>query len=159
MLYETILQSNIFLVMLYYGIWSGIIFEAKNLIEKSFKDNKNVCIVLDTAYMIICSLIFVKGKNMSNYGEMRMYLLIAFFVGIILEHISIGFLVEKIFMFVYNSVVKVFAKLKLLILKKFDKIAKQRQTKKQDKKSKAKQKSKTKLGEKKKWNNQEFGTS
>ena len=115
MLFETLNQGNIFLVMLYYGIWSGIVFEAKNLIEKSLKNNKIISIIIDAIYMVICALLFVFAKNLANYGETRIYLLIGFLTGIVLEHQSIGYLVEKFFSFIYNNIKRLlcFVKTKL----------------------------------------------
>lgn len=111
MLYETLLQSQIFLTMLYYGILCGIIFECKNLIDRTFKKNFFVCLVTDIAFMLISSIIFILAKNFANFGEFRLYLLISFIIGIFIEHISIGFLVEKIFLLLYNGVVKLYRRI------------------------------------------------
>ena len=102
MLYETLYQGQIFLAVLYFGLIAGVVFEGKNLIQNAFNKNKIVCVVLDTAFMAIASLLFIFAKNLANYGEFRLYLLIAFVLGIVLEHISIGFLVEKFFVGVYT---------------------------------------------------------
>ena len=118
MLFETLYQGNIFLVMLYYGIWSGIVFEAKNLIEKSLKNNKIISIILDAIYMVICALLFVFAKNLANYGETRIYLLIGFVAGIALEHLSIGYLVEKFFTFMSNNIKRLICFVKTKIVKK-----------------------------------------
>lgn len=107
MLYETLYQGQIFLVVLYFGLLAGIVFEAKNIVENAFGKNKIICAVLDTAFMLVSSLLFIFAKNLANYGEFRIYLLIAFVLGIILEHISIGFLVEKFFVGVYNITKKI----------------------------------------------------
>ena len=102
MLYETLYQGQIFLVMLYFGLLDGIVFEGKNLIQNACNKNKIVCAVLDTVFMLFSALLFIFAKNLANYGEVRIYLLIAFVIGVMLEHISIGFLVEKFFASVYT---------------------------------------------------------
>lgn len=107
MLYETLLQGQIFLCVLYFGLIAGIIFEAKNLVEKSLSQNKVVCFVLDLAFMCLASLLFIIAKNVANFGEFRLYLLVSFILGIVLEHITIGFLVEKFFLLVYNWIRKI----------------------------------------------------
>lgn len=107
MLYETLLQGQIFLCVLYFGLIAGIVFEGKNLIINAFSKNKVVCFVLDLIFMVVASLLFVLAKNISNYGEFRIYLLIGFVLGIYLEHASIGFLVEKFFLFCYNWLTKI----------------------------------------------------
>lgn len=107
MLYETLYQGQIFLVMLYFGLLTGVFFEGKNLVERAFSKNKTICVVLDTLFMVLSALIFIYAKNLANYGEFRIYLLLAFGLGIVLEHISIGFLVEKFFVGVYNITKKI----------------------------------------------------
>lgn len=106
MLYETLLQGQIFLCVLYFGLIGGVVFEAKNLIEKSLSQNKIVCFVLDMIYMIFCAGLFAFSKNIANFGEFRIYLLISFVLGVLIEHLTIGFLVEKFFMLLYNGVTK-----------------------------------------------------
>lgn len=106
MLYETLLQGQIFLCVLYFGLITGIIFEAKKLIEKALSENKVVCFVLDLVFMCVASIIFIIAKNVANFGEFRLYLIVSFVLGIVLEHITIGFLVEKFFLLVYNWVRK-----------------------------------------------------
>ena len=111
MLYETLCQPLIFLGMLYFGVLSGAVFEAKNLVCKTFNNQKFVCLVTDIAIVTFCSIVFVVAKNLLNFGEFRLYLLIAFVLGNIIEHISIGFLVEKIFLFLYNGCVKIYRRI------------------------------------------------
>lgn len=111
MLYETLLHSQIFLSMLYFGLISGLILEIKLLIERPFK-NKYFKIIPDTIYGIVFAFIFIFSMNLLNYGTFRIYLLIAYTLGVILEHKTIGFLVEKIIHFVYTILVKIFIKIK-----------------------------------------------
>ena len=106
MLYETLLQGQIFLCVLYFGLIGGVVFEAKNLMEKSLSQNKVVCFVLDLCYMLFCALLFIFAKNIANFGEFRIYLLISFVIGVLIEHLTIGFLVEKFFMLLYNGATK-----------------------------------------------------
>lgn len=111
MLYETLFQSQIFFMMLYFGMICGIIFEAKNLIRHALFDNKIISFVADFAFMCVSALIFVYSKNLLNFGEFRIYLLLAFVLGIIIEHISIGFLVEKLFYLMYNKSRKLYRRI------------------------------------------------
>ena len=116
MLYETLLHFPILLCMLYFGLISGICFEFFNLIEKSFKQNKIICIFCDVAFMITSAVIFVFAKNITNFGEFRLYLLLPYVFGIIMLHYFVGNLVEKFLILVYNVFVK--AKNKLPKFKK-----------------------------------------
>lgn len=112
MLYETLLQWEIFLCMLYYGILCGMVFEAKKLIENAFLKNKYICIVLDILFMFISALLFITSMNAFNYGEFRLFLLISFVIGGYTEHIFIGFIVEKFFKMVYNIFTRLLKRLK-----------------------------------------------
>lgn len=156
MLHETLLQGQIFLCMLYFGLWCGIIFELKNIIEKTFFNNKIVCLILDICFMTISSIIFILGKNISNFGEFRGFLLLGFGLGAIIEHFSIGFLVEKIFNLIYNTIAKLLSniiehiqKFVLKQRKKSEKKAEQRLKNKQQKSAKSTSKKSIKKGKKK----------
>ena len=111
MLYETLLHGHIFCSMLYFGLISGIILEIKLLVDKSFK-NKIITIILDVLLGVIFAFIFVKSMNIYNYGEFRLYLLIAYCFGIVILHKTIGFLVEKLIKLLYNLCIKILKKLK-----------------------------------------------
>lgn len=111
MLYETLYQSQIFFMMLYFGIIGGVLFEVKNLIRHIFFDNKIISFVVDSVFMFLCAIIFVYAKNLLNFGEFRLYLLLAFVIGIVLEHFSIGFLVEKLFFLMYNKSIKLYRRI------------------------------------------------
>ena len=137
MLHETLLQGQVFLCMLYFGLWCGILFELKNIIEKTFFNNKIICVILDTCFVAISSVIFVLGKNIVNFGEFRFFLLLSFCFGAILEHFSIGFLVEKLFNLIYTNIVKFF---KLLICKIKSRLEKSKQLRQKKKEEKSKQK-------------------
>jgi hypothetical protein len=114
MLYETLLQGQILLGMFYFGLVAGIFFEAKNLMNKVFK-NKFALIAGDFVFLIVASFLFVWGENVFNYGEFRVFLLLGYVVGLYLEHITIGFLVEKFLILAYNLISKVLSKIKKVL--------------------------------------------
>lgn len=111
MLYETLFQTQIFFLLVYFGLLCGIFMELKILICHALKNNKIVKFILDISFMLLCALVFVYAKNLACYGEFRLYLLVGFVLGVILEHISIGFLVEKFFKLMYNVFKKVFRRM------------------------------------------------
>lgn len=112
MLYETLLQSKMLLVMIYFGIISGILLTIKNLICKALKKNKVVIILTDILFCIISSFVFLYAQNKFSYGEFRLFQLLSFLLGVFIEQISINNLVEKILRLIYNLFVKVFCKVK-----------------------------------------------
>lgn len=111
MLFETICQWQIFLSVFYFGLICGMFLELKILIGKQITF-KLFNTLLDIFYCVICGFLFIKSVNLFNYGEFRLYLLISFCLGIVIEHKSVGFLLEKVFIFIYNLVTKMFSKLK-----------------------------------------------
>ena len=122
MLYSTLLQGKMFLVMLYFGIVCGIVLTAKILLENITKKNRIIIVASDICFLFVCSIVFLFAKNKFCYGEFRLFELLAFCLGIFFEQISLNNLVEKIFRLLYNSLRKIFCKLKSL--KFFSKIFK-----------------------------------
>lgn len=112
MLYETLLQGKMFLVLLYFGLVCGIFLTIKKLICKTFKQNKILVIIGDVVFCVIASFVFLIAKNIFCYGEFRLFELLAFSLGIFVEQISINNLVEKILNLFYTLLVKIFCKIK-----------------------------------------------
>lgn len=112
MLYETLMQGKMFLVLMYFGIVAGIFLTAKKLIDKTIKKSKFLTAISDMIFMLVCSALFLIAKTKFCYGEFRFFELCAFLIGIILQQYSLNNLVEKFLNMVYNVIVKLFAKLK-----------------------------------------------
>lgn len=111
MLFETLKQSYIFLGAIYFGLISGILFEMLSFFFG--KKNKIYIWIKDILFSIFSTLLFIVCIKTINYGEFRLYILLAFIVGFILEHLTIGFLIEKLIQFtckffkmVYNKLMK-----------------------------------------------------
>lgn len=112
MLYETLLQSKIFLCALYFGILCGIFLTAKNGADKLFKNKKAIVIVTDILFFVVAAILFLTCINLFNFGEFRLFELLGFALGIVLEQISVNKIVEKAFKMLYTLFAKMFAKLK-----------------------------------------------
>lgn len=112
MLYETLLQSKMLLVMLYFGVTCGILLTAKNLICKTLKQNKVIVILTDILFCVLSTFVFLHARTKFCYGEFRLFELLSFCLGIFIEQISINNLVEKFFKLIYNLFVKIFCKIK-----------------------------------------------
>lgn len=122
MLYETLLQGKIFLCFLYFGIVAGIFLSIKQIIDKMTKKNKVIMFFSDFAICIFFTLLFLFCVNKFNYGQFRLYEILGFFSGVILQQISLNKIVEKILNLIYTFLCKMFCHLKKL--KFFDKILK-----------------------------------
>ena len=112
MLYATLLQGKMFLVMLYFGVVCGIFLTTKKLFDNLTHKNKIIIIVSDILFLCLCSFVFIFTKIKFCYGEFRVFQVLAFLLGIIFEQFSLNNLVEKILNLLYNVSRKVFCKLK-----------------------------------------------
>ncbi len=107
MLYETLLGGYVFACLLFCGIVAGIVLEVFNLIESSLKKIKLLQILINALASFAVAVILFLAVNMFNYGEYRLYLLIAFVLGIVLERLTVGQIVANISFFMYNCFKKV----------------------------------------------------
>lgn len=112
MLYETLLHGKMFLVMIYFGIWAGILLTAKKLAMRPFCKSKVAVVLTDILFVTICSALFLIAKIKFCYGEFRLFELIAFLLGIFAQQFSLNNLVEKILKLLYTTFVRIFCKLK-----------------------------------------------
>ncbi len=116
MLYETLLQANIFLSIMYFGIICGLCYEIFNLFKiKNYVLN----IIKDFVFMLVFSCIFILSVNIFCFGEFRFYTILAFLVGFFVERKTIGKFVALFLKLVYNIYVKAVAKLKSSKILKF----------------------------------------
>lgn len=106
MLYETLKQSVIFLSMLYFGLLGGVLYEMKTSVGQPFLKNKYITILFDIVFFIVLSLLFFFATQFTNYGEIRLYMIVSFILGFTLERISIGRVLAKSVSFLYNKTVK-----------------------------------------------------
>lgn len=111
MLFESLKQSYIFFGAIYFGLLVGIFRDLTIFILNLLKKNKVVSIILDFIFSIGFSLLFIICLNVVNFGEFRIYLLLSYIFGFILERKTLGFLVDFIFEKIYNFIVKIIKKL------------------------------------------------
>lgn len=101
MLFETLKQFYIALGTIYFGLLAGISKDISNFIKKPIK-SKILKNIIDVITVIVFSLLFILCINVVNFGEIRLYLLVVFLLGYVLERISLGNLVDFILDKVYN---------------------------------------------------------
>ena len=75
-LYETLNQPLIFLIIFCVGFVSGLIFDAISV--------------------ALCGVVFFACLLELNYGEFRFYILLGYVLGILIERITLGLIVAKI---------------------------------------------------------------
>ncbi len=104
MLFESANQSIIFLTMMSFGFFAGIIDAIPHWITTKIK-KKSILFMVDVFRPIVFAIIFFIGICLCNYGEIRLFTI----VGALL-----GFWIEKKFFQKYVSIfcVFIFSKIK-----------------------------------------------
>ena len=101
MLFETLKQSFVFLGGLYFGLIIGIVYEILNYIFK-FSQKKIFVFLKDIIFSILFTFLFIFCLQKVNYGEFRIFILLSYFVGFLLERLSLGYLVDFLINKLYN---------------------------------------------------------
>lgn len=111
LMYETLSQPLIFFIIFSIGLSSGLLFDLKSYINFLFAKNNIISIFLDIVAAFLICLILYFSNLIFNYGEFRFYVLIAFFIGLLIERLSLGIFVAKFFSWCYNKFGKLISKL------------------------------------------------
>lgn len=121
MLYETLSQPLILLLLLIFGFASGIVFDFANFFFILSQKNKTFRFFLDLISMVLVGLIFFLLVLKINYGEIRFYEIVMFASALFVERVLIGKIVAKFFGLCYNFFVRFLEKLKVFKKSKNDK--------------------------------------
>lgn len=121
LLYETLSQPLIFIIILSFGFLSGLIFDLRNYLCFLFAKNKIVSIILDIVATILVCFVFLIGNLYFNFGEFRFYVILAFVIGLLIERVTLGIIVGKVCSWCYN-------KLRNLILKVYGRGKKEKES-------------------------------
>lgn len=112
MLYETLLQQKILLCTIYFGIVSGLVFDVQFFLSKIFGNKKILNVIFEILFCVISAFLFFVCIQKFNFGVFRLFELVGFCLGFLIERFSVHKLLEKNFELIYNFFGKVFAKLK-----------------------------------------------
>lgn len=104
-LFSSLNGLNCFLLMLFCGCVVGVVYEIGYFIRKVIP-LKIITIIVDAIFVFVSFIVFILAINYCNFGELRLFLLISFILGFVIERYSIGFLVAKILEFIYNYFIK-----------------------------------------------------
>ncbi len=111
MLFSNSILGYSFLFMLYVGICVGVIYDTLLYIRKIY-NTKLVTIFTDIIFASVLTIVFVLGLQFCNYGQFRVFLLLTYIFGFVLQKITMGDLVAKFIKFIYNLIIKIFGKRK-----------------------------------------------
>lgn len=121
LLYETLSQPIIFIIIFSIGLGSGLIFDLRRYISFICLKNKIIDILLDILATIIVGVIFLLANLYFNYGEFRFYVLFSFLLGFVIQRVTLGTIVAKCSFLCYNIIIK-------LITKTYDKFKKKKKS-------------------------------
>lgn len=102
MLFESLKQGYIFFGSVYFGLIIGIIYDFCKFNVRLLKNKKVAQIIFDCFFSITFVLLFFVCLNVVYFGEFRLFVLISFILGFVLEQKSLGFLVDFIIKKLYN---------------------------------------------------------
>ncbi|MGN1201600.1 MAG: spore cortex biosynthesis protein YabQ [Candidatus Caccovivens sp.] len=105
MLYAVTTQPNVFIFLAMCGFLCGFLFDVKNIFCHLFKNNKILTQILLFFATISLFFVFFVTNLIKNYGEIRLFSIIAF---------SLAFAIQRYLMnnFVANWVTKCYNKMK-----------------------------------------------
>ena len=112
MLFETLKHGYIFLGCVYFGILLGIVCDLLKSILTILKHSKIFQIVFDILFSFLAVVLFFVCLNFVNIGEFRIFVLISFVFGFLIEQKTLGFLVDFVFKKVYNFLCLICSKIK-----------------------------------------------
>jgi len=101
MLGETLGQPLIFLFLIIFGFASGFVFDALNFVWNLCSKKKLLKHFLDFVGIVLVFIIFFLVVYFINFGEIRAYELVVFFIFFGLERLTLGKLVEKFLTWCY----------------------------------------------------------
>lgn len=96
MLYTTQGQFLLFVTFFIFGAISLTLFKIKNKILKTKNKHAYIYHIVDFIYCFIICVIFIILNNKLNYGEFRLFILIAFVLGLIFCFYFNNFIESKI---------------------------------------------------------------
>ncbi len=93
---NTLLQPAAFLTLLYGGIAAGIVYDGFRLIRRIFR-GRFMCTLCDGLFALCATALLAVSLLYATGGEVRIYLLAAFFSGFFLEQWSLSYLFFRLF--------------------------------------------------------------
>lgn len=106
-------QGQLFIFFFIIGMCIGIIYDIFRVIRKNFKTKDFVTQIEDVIFLIFCGALTLISIIELNNGEVRFYLFIAIFLGILLYFLTFS----KVCAIIINVIVKFCKNLLKFILK------------------------------------------
>lgn len=104
MLYPTLNQPLVIVVMLAVGFASGLIFDIGRILSSILDGQKFSRHFFDFLSVLFSSFLLVKANLSVNYGQFRIYVFIVFLISLILERFLSKILWTKLLSKCYTSI-------------------------------------------------------
>lgn len=105
-LYETLGQPELLMILCLVGFASGIIFDFANFVYFLCDKNKFARIVLDVVASLVCFVIFFVVVLNLNYGDFRVWQILFFVASLLIQRAFMGKVLAKVFEICYNYFIK-----------------------------------------------------
>lgn len=107
MLMETLDQGAIFLATIWGGMVIGIIYDAFCILRAVLRAKDGLTAMMDVLFWLITTAVILFVLFTANDGEVRLYHVVGFLVGIGIYRISISRLVMGIFCICMQAIIKI----------------------------------------------------
>lgn len=112
-------QGYIFMIFILNGILIGLLFDIFRILRKTFTTKDFITYIEDILFWIITGIIVLYSVFRFNNGEIRLYMFVAIFIGVISYMLLLSSHVIKINVHIINFIKKVVGKILNIIIKPF----------------------------------------
>lgn len=114
-------QAILFLIYVMTGVIIGFIFDLFRSLRKSIKTSNIATYIEDILFWIIVGFIIINTILKFNYGELRLYIFIGLIFGAMIYFLTLSKIIVKFTAIVIEFIVKIFIRIKTILLKIFGK--------------------------------------
>lgn len=101
-------QGYLFLIFILIGIIIGILFDIFRILRKAFKTSDFMTYIQDILFWIISGIILIYSIFVFNNGELRAYIFLSLFIGIITYMLTISRYFIKLNVVILNAIKNIF---------------------------------------------------
>lgn len=113
-------QEEVFLLFFIIGLIIGLIFDFFKVLRKAFKTSDLVTFIEDLLFLFMSGSLIVFGIIKLNSGEVRFYLFLGMFFGILIYSLTIS----KLYVIILYEFVRICKKIVMFIIQMFRNIFK-----------------------------------
>ncbi len=111
-------QEEVFLLFFIIGIIIGLVFDFFKVLRKSFKTKDIVTFIEDLLFLLISGTLIVLGIIKLNSGEVRFYLFLGMFFGVLIYSLTIS----KLYVIILYEFVRICKKIIIFFIQIFFKL-------------------------------------